>query len=123
MGCFKILILSLCNNNLSTSPCLSVKVNNIVIQQLLEMSKAKTLTKFLATDLSGITPAIAKRLIERLGDAYDEDMNPSHLDDKRITRLVQLLRTSDDLFKSPDGGCLSPLGEYNLNLGIQKVCV
>ncbi|KAL7484133.1 hypothetical protein ACHAW6_009786 [Cyclotella cf. meneghiniana] len=96
-------------------------VNNIIIQQLLETTKAKTLIKFLATDLSGITPAIAKRLIERLGDAYDEDMNPSDLDDKLITRLVQLLRTSDDLFKSPDGGCLSPLGEYNLNLGIQKV--
>lgn len=48
-------------------------------------------------------------------------MSPSDLDDKRITRLVQLLRSTDDLFKSPDGGCLSPLGEYNLNLGIQKV--
>jgi hypothetical protein len=31
------------------------------------------------------------------------------------------LRSADDLFKNPDGGCLSPLGEYNLNLGIQKV--
>ncbi len=50
-------------------------------------------------------------------------MDPADLDDKLITRLVQLLRSSDDLFKSPDGGCLSPLGEYNLNLGIQKVCV
>eukprot|EP00986_Skeletonema_menzelii_P006858 scaffold2611_cov133-Skeletonema_menzelii.AAC.3 len=48
-------------------------------------------------------------------------MGPHELDDKQITRLVQLLRSADDLFKSPDGGCLSPLGEYNLNLGIQKV--
>ena len=48
-------------------------------------------------------------------------MNPSDLNDKLITRLTQLLRSADDLFKNPDGGCLSPLGEYNLNLGIQKV--
>lgn len=48
-------------------------------------------------------------------------MDPADLDDKLVTRLVQLLRSADDLFKSPDGGCLSPLGEYNLNLGIQKV--
>jgi DNA topoisomerase-6 subunit B len=28
---------------------------------------------------------------------------------------------SVELFKAPDGSCLSPLGEYNLNLGIRKV--
>mmetsp|Transcript_13732 Transcript_13732/g.27858 ORF Transcript_13732/g.27858 Transcript_13732/m.27858 type:complete len:344 (-) Transcript_13732:199-1230(-) len=48
-------------------------------------------------------------------------MDPADLDDKLVTRFVQVLRSADDLFKSPDGGCLSPLGEYNLNLGIQKV--
>ena len=25
------------------------------------------------------------------------------------------------MFRAPDGSCLSPLGEYNLNLGIRKV--
>lgn len=97
-------------------------VNNLLVQQLLENSKSKTLLKFLTGDLSGISPSVAKRLIERLGDAFEEDMSPAEMDDKQITRLVQLLRSTDDLFKSPDGGCLSPLGEYNLNLGIQKVC-
>ena len=96
-------------------------VNNLIIQQLLERTKAKTLSKFLTTDLSGITSINAKRLLERLGNSYDESMNPSDMSDKVITRLTQLLRSADDLFKSPDGGCLSPLGEYNLNLGIQKV--
>eukprot|EP01082_Thalassiosira_pseudonana_P013595 g12148.t1 g12148 contig6:1316318-1318642(-) len=96
-------------------------VNNLLVQQLLENSKSKTLLKFLTGDLSGISPSVAKRLIERLGDAFEEDMSPAEMDDKQITRLVQLLRSTDDLFKSPDGGCLSPLGEYNLNLGIQKV--
>lgn len=47
-------------------------------------------------------------------------MAPSDLTQKQITRLVQLLRQVQ-LFKAPDGSCLSPLGEYNLRLGIQKV--
>jgi len=87
----------------------------------LERSNNKTLIKFLTNDLCGISPSVARKLIDRLGNAFDEDMGPDELDDKQTTRLVQLLRSTDDLFKSPDGGCLSPLGEYNLNLGIQKV--
>ena len=96
-------------------------VNNLLIQQLLERTSSKTLLKFLTNDLSGITSTSGKKVIDRLGNAFDEDMGPDELDDKQITRLVQLLRGTDGLFKSPDGGCLSPLGEYNLNLGIQKV--
>ena len=96
-------------------------VNNLLVQQLLERTRSTTLLKFLTSDLSGITTTVAKKLIDRLGSSFDEDMGPDELDDKQITRLVQLLRSADDLFKNPDGGCLSPLGEYNLNLGIQKV--
>lgn len=96
-------------------------VNNLLIQQLLERTKSTTLLIFLTSDLSGITPSVGKKLIERLGNAFDEDMGPEELDDKQVTRLVQLLRSTDDFFKNPDGGCLSPLGEYNLNLGIKKV--
>mmetsp|Transcript_26030 Transcript_26030/g.55382 ORF Transcript_26030/g.55382 Transcript_26030/m.55382 type:complete len:708 (+) Transcript_26030:220-2343(+) len=96
-------------------------VNNLLIQQLLERTSNKTLFKFLTNDLSGISPSAAKKLIQKLGNSFDGDMGPDELDDKQTTRLVQLLRSTDGLFKSPDGGCLSPLGEYNLNLGIQKV--
>ena len=97
------------------------QVNNLTIQQLLERTGQKSLLKFLTNDLSGISPSVGKTLIERLGSTFVDDMSPSDLDDKQITRLVQLLRSAGDLFKSPDGGCLSPLGEYNLNLGIKKV--
>lgn len=95
-------------------------VNNLVIQQLIRFTKTMTLTKFLTTELSCVSPSIAKRLIAELGSEYDEDMRPDELSDKQVTRLVQLLRQVQ-LFKAPDGSCLSPLGEYNLNLGIQKV--
>ena len=59
-------------------------------------------------------------MIKELGNGYKESMLPSKLNGKQITRLVQLLR-SVELFRPPDGSCLSPLGEYNLNLGIRKV--
>ena len=95
-------------------------VNNLLVQQLVDKSKSKTLLKFFCDDLSGVNPSIAKRVIAELGKGFHEDMKPSELDNKKITRLVQLLR-SVELFKAPDGSCLSPLGEYNLNLGIRKV--
>lgn len=94
-------------------------VNNLLIQQLLERSKCKTFLKFLCTDLSSVSPSLAKRLITELGHGFDETTAPSEVTDKQVTRLVQLLR-SVELFKAPDGSCLSPLGEYNLNLGIRK---
>jgi len=95
-------------------------VNNLLIQQLLDKSTSKTLLRFFCDDLSGVTPSIAKRVIKELGNGYKESMLPSKLNGKQITRLVQLLR-SVELFRPPDGSCLSPLGEYNLNLGIRKV--
>jgi DNA topoisomerase VI B subunit len=95
-------------------------VNNLLVQQLVDKTNCKTLLKFLCDDLSGVSPSIAKRVIKELGKGFDENMKPSMLDGKQITRFVQLLR-SVELFKAPDGSCLSPLGEYNLNLGIRKV--
>ncbi len=86
-------------------------VNNFLLQQLLDRSKSKTLLKFLC---------IGKRVLAKLGNGFEDSLKPSKLDGKQITRPVQLLR-SVELFKAPDGSCLSPLGEYNLNLGIRKV--
>ena len=86
-------------------------VNNFLLQQLLDRSKSKTLLKFLC---------IGKRVLAKLGNCFEDSLKPSKLDGKQITRLVQLLR-SVELFKAPDGSCLSPLGEYNLNFGIRKV--
>ena len=94
-------------------------VNNLVIQQLLERTKQRTLSKFLEKELSSVTSSVAKRIVAECG-WDDDDMEPSDLSSKDITKLVQVLRTVQ-MFKAPDGSCLSPLGEYNLNLGIRKV--
>jgi DNA topoisomerase VI B subunit len=97
-------------------------VNNIIIQQLIQQTKTTKLVSFLTKELQSISPALAKRLIAELEESADlnEDMHPNELSDKQITRLVQLFHKVL-LFRPPDGGCLSPLGEYNLKLGIHKV--
>ncbi|CAB9524732.1 topoisomerase 6 subunit B [Seminavis robusta] len=95
-------------------------VNNLLIAQLLERTQTKTMVSFLSKELAAVPQPLAKRLLAELGDDFSESMSPSSLDDKQVTRLVQLLRSVQQ-FKAPDGSCLSPLGEYNLNLGIQKV--
>lgn len=96
-------------------------VNNLIMQQLLEKSDSKTFLKFLTQDLSGISPSVAKRVIAELGsNNFQESMPPSLIIGTKTIELVQILRNVK-LFKSPDGSCLSPLGEYNLNLGIRKV--
>jgi DNA topoisomerase-6 subunit B len=96
-------------------------VNNLVIQQLMQFTRAKTVLKFLSTELASVSPAMAKRLVAELSKAeVTENMAPSQLTNTQITRLVQLLKQVQ-LFKAPDGSCLSPAGEYNLNLGIRKV--
>jgi DNA topoisomerase-6 subunit B len=96
-------------------------VNNLLIEQLIQFTRCQTLVRFLSTELAAVSPALAKRLIAELASSgLEESMHPSELTDKQINRLVQLFRQVQ-LFKPPDGSCLSPLGEYNLNLGIRKV--
>jgi DNA topoisomerase-6 subunit B len=93
-------------------------VNNLVIQQLLERTKHSLVSTFLIKDLAGLSLDTAKRLVVECG--ISEDVECEDLTDRQITQLVQKLRTCTKV-KSPDGSCLSPLGEYNLNLGIRKV--
>lgn len=94
-------------------------VNNLVIQHLLERTRKTTIIEFLEKELSSVTRNVAQRICAECG-WDDMDLNPKELTDRQITKLVQVLRTVQ-LFKAPDGSCLSPLGEYNLNLGIRKV--
>ena len=94
-------------------------VNNLVIAQLIERTRTTSLSQFLTKDLAGISLDTAKRLVVECGWDDDED-SPQDLDDRDITQLVQKLRSCTKV-RNPDGSCLSPLGEYNLNLGIRKV--
>lgn len=98
-------------------------VNNIIVQQLIQQTKTKNIVSFLNQEFQAISVPLAKRLIAEFAETVigiHEDQNPNALSDTQITRLVQLFHQVQ-LFRPPDGTCLSPLGEYNLNLGIQKV--
>lgn len=86
-------------------------VNNIIVQQLIRLTKTKTMVSFLSKELSSVSTALAKRLVaELVAVKVAESTKPSDLTDKQITRLVQLFRKVQ-LFRPPSGACLSPLGE------------
>lgn len=53
-----------------------------------------------------------------LRSGVDGDTDPQDLSPPQVARLHQLLQEAK--FKDPDGGHLSPAGEYNLRLGILK---
>lgn len=95
-------------------------VNNIIISQLIERSDYKTLIDFLTKELSCVSRSIAQRIVKECGWNENDIVKPSDITTRQLTKLVQVLRTVK-MFKAPDGSCLSPLGEYNLNLGIRKV--
>jgi DNA topoisomerase-6 subunit B len=95
-------------------------VNNIIVSQLIERSNCKTIIDFLTKELSCVTRPLAQRIVTECGWDEDDIVNPSDMTSRQLTKLVQVLRTVK-MFKAPDGSCLSPLGEYNLNLGIRKV--
>ena len=61
---------------------------------------------------------IAKRLLQELGEGFDEKARPSQLSDSQLLRINNLFREAK--FEAPTGKTLSPAGEYNLRLGIMK---
>lgn len=56
---------------------------------------------------------LAERIITELGAGFKPKMHPTELTVKMVSRLTQMLKDVKR-FKPPDGGCLSPAGEYNL---------
>jgi len=95
-------------------------VNNIIVSQLVERSNYRTIIDFLTKELSCVTRSLAQRIVKECDWNEDDIVQPSDMTNRQLTKLVQVLRTVK-MFKAPDGSCLSPLGEYNLSLGIRKV--
>lgn len=92
-------------------------VNNLVLEHLLQQTRTTTLKTFLTKELSCVTSALAHNVVNDL--KWEDDEHPHDLTTNQITRLVQVLQRQK--FAQPDANCLSPLGEYNLNLGVSKV--
>lgn len=96
----------------------AAKENQLLIKDLLSQTKEKTLQAFLQKEFTSISRDHAGRLVDELGKGFEPGMSPREVTDTQATRIQQLL--SYARFADPDGGCLSPAGEYNLRLGIMK---
>ncbi len=99
-------------------------VNLHVVKQLIaavvDRGRKCTLLQFLSTEFSSITRALATRLCLELGPRADGGaVDVADMDEKDVMQLVTLL--SEASFPKPDGKCLSPVGDYNLRLGVLKV--
>ena len=87
-----------------------------LLQTLLRETKEKTLVKFLAKDFSCIDAKLAARLVDEL--RLERETDASALEHKQVVQLAHLMR--DAKFAAVPVDCLSPVGEYNLRLGIMK---
>uniref|UniRef100_A0A7S0X7J7 DNA topoisomerase VI subunit B transducer domain-containing protein n=1 Tax=Mantoniella antarctica TaxID=81844 RepID=A0A7S0X7J7_9CHLO len=96
----------------------AAKENQLLIKDLLSSTREKTLQGFLHKEFTSINREHAGRLVAELGKGFDAGMAPRDVSETQGTRIQQLL--SYARFAPPDGGCLSPAGEYNLRLGIMK---
>jgi len=98
-------------------------VNNLIVRQLLGRVNAKmTLKAFLRNQFSCISKDLAEKhsmeLETRTDGALHGDLLCKAMTDASIQQLTHFLHEAK--FPPPDASCLSPAGEYNLNLGILK---
>ena len=90
-----------------------------LLTTLMRDTKEKSMAKFLSHDLSCVDTALAHRLIAEM--RLEKDMEVRALEHKQTVQLAHMLR--DAQFAPPPAECLSPVGEYNLRLGIMKELV
>eukprot|EP00127_Corallochytrium_limacisporum_P005028 Clim_evm24s197 gene=Clim_evmTU24s197 len=93
-------------------------VDLITLQKLISDAKGLHLKKFLTDRLSCINRDLAGAIIQELGDEFDEKKAVSSLSELQIQTIFKLFRELK--FPPPDQNCLSPVGEYNLRLGVMK---
>jgi DNA topoisomerase VI subunit B len=68
-------------------------VDNLLVSQLLQASKAPSLAAFLVKDLQGVDPGVASRLVAELG-AWAADLTPDGVAQsaQRVMALTQVGR-------------------------------
>ena len=89
-----------------------------ILKRLAGSSSASTLSAFLCREFACVSKDLAGRIIDEMRAGADPFMAPHELEQRQLLRLHQLLH--EVRFPDPDGGHLSPAGEYNLRLGVMK---
>lgn len=94
-------------------------MNNITLSNLLKSTSGSTsLTKFLTSELSGISTTLANKIATTLGLEECRNLR-ENVTPQQVAALCQILR-DESTIKPPSGACLSPAGEYNMRLGVLK---
>ena len=86
---------------------------------LVQAPPSRKMKHFFMKDFTSINSPLAEKILdELLDDGIHHDMLCSELVGNQIVRIHQLFHSIK--FPAPSGECLSPAGEYNLNLGVHK---
>ncbi|RHZ19984.1 hypothetical protein DYB37_006417 [Aphanomyces astaci] len=109
-------------------------LNDLLLAQLMEHSKQRTLHGFLCHDLAAVDANLATRIVNELDTPFTLDMDIHTLTSNHIHQVVgmtfieemhshsytcvQVRLLKEMHFNVPDGHWLSPAGEYNLRLGM-----
>lgn len=99
-------------------------VNNLLVRQIIDTSRKKsgnddyTIGEVLSKEFQCIDKKLAERLLKELGSGFNPSKPAKSLTQNQLHQLTTLLTAAK--FPPPDGTCLSPVGEYNLRLGILK---
>jgi DNA topoisomerase-6 subunit B len=87
-------------------------VDNLLVETLLQDTNQKSLTKFLSTEFSNISPVMAEQIHEKLGKEVSlEDLNRA-----RIHKLTEILRTTS--FPPPNGSVITIYSKFIMNVFI-----
>jgi DNA topoisomerase VI B subunit len=89
-----------------------------LIKRLAASTPAPTLSAFLCREFACVSRELAARIVGEMRGGADPTTPPRELGEPQVLRLHQLLH--EVRFPDPDGGHLSPAGEYNLRLGVMK---
>jgi DNA topoisomerase-6 subunit B len=87
-------------------------VDNLLVETLLKQTSQKSISKFLSTEFSNVSSAVANEIHEKLGI----DLSLSDLDRARIHKLTELLRSTP--FPLPSGS----VGMVFIALSLLFVC-
>ncbi|MBS7656066.1 DNA topoisomerase VI subunit B [Candidatus Bathyarchaeota archaeon] len=87
------------------------------LRRLIEATKTKTLHDFIKTHFQRVGDATANSFLKFAN--IDLKKNPKQLSQEDIVKLTNALKSFNE-FLPPDAGCLSPIGEELLKIGIKK---
>lgn len=86
-------------------------------RRLIAITGERTMRGFMTTHFQGVGQTTAERFLQSTG--IDPNKNPRSLSPGELVSLVRAAKEFEE-FLRPDPGCLSPIGERLLEIGVKK---